>query len=184
VRRVIPVLILATLCACTPQPHRAEDHSHAALTSDQLAQATYPIEFAPGGRATLHDGTFRSADSTVSVSLLKSTLGDLDGDGIGDAAVVLRSDPGGSGRFFTLVEMKNRNGIPLAIAHAELGDRIRLDSLAIESGAIRVRLLTQGPADGLCCPTQLERRIYHTSGDTLIGIATVVGRDTSFIAGQ
>src|SRR5690606_27850974 len=95
------------------------------------------------------------------VTLIEPTaFGDLNGDGVDDAAVLLASESGGSGTFIDLHAVLDENGAPVDAASAFLGDRVQVDSLVIEDGLILVDLITQGPGDAMCCPTQQERRIY------------------------
>ena len=132
------------------------------LTLDELKNAEYQIEKQKvqlsGGKGSLHP--------TGSALLLDqwTSFGDLDGDGKADAAVVLVTQPGGSGSFYYLVAMLDRDGSPLQGAITLLGDRVRIQSVSVADGQIRVRMLTQGPNDPMVNPTLLVERSYRLSG--------------------
>ena len=51
-----------------------------------------------------------------------------------------------------------------------LGDRVRIESLAIQDGRIIVGLIGHGPGDGACCPTQEQTLAFQLTGDTLEGV--------------
>ena len=57
-------------------------------------------------------------------------FGKVNGDAA--AAVVLVTDPGGSGTFYDLALVIRRNGRLLNPATAHLGDQVRINSLAME----------------------------------------------------
>jgi basic membrane protein A len=110
------------------------------LTPDMLANLSYPSEYTADGTAPLTDGAYEEAaapgSATVTTVQLSDMLafGDLDADGVDDAAVVLISDPGGSGRFYDLVAVLDRNGKAFPVASAFLGDRIEINTVTIEDG--------------------------------------------------
>jgi hypothetical protein len=47
------------------------------------------------------------------------------------------------------------------IANTDLGDRVQINSLVIEEGEIVVDMVTQGPDDPMCCPTQEVVKRYE-----------------------
>ena len=85
-------------------------------------------------------------------------FGDLDGDGVDDAIVVLVSSGGGTGIFYQLVAVTQRNGIVETPAVKSLGDRIMINQINITNRIVTVDMITQGPDDPLCCPT--ERQVF------------------------
>ena len=94
-------------------------------------------------------------------------FGDLDGDGIADAAVVLFTSGGGSGTFKHLVAVLDRDGDPVQAARAYLGDRVPVRSLTITSGRIVAETVTHRSGDGLCCPTLAITRDFALRGGEL-----------------
>jgi len=83
-------------------------------------------------------------------------FGDLDGDGVDDAVVVLVSSGGGSGVFYSLVAVMQRNGRLETPAVRSLGDRIKINEINIRNDIVTVDMITQGPNDPLCCPTERQ----------------------------
>ena len=136
-----------------------------ALSWDALANAEYLSEWTAEGTVRLVDGEFRQSvveggATELVIRLLDVAFGDLDGDGIDDAVGILVTDAGGSGTFFDLAVMVNRQGRPVNVASELLGDRVRLLALTIRDGRMAVELRVQGPDDALCCPTLWVTRMY------------------------
>jgi hypothetical protein len=101
--------------------------------------------------------------------------GDLDGDGAEDAAVIIRSQFGGTGIFVALAVLKNDGGSPVHLATDVLGDRVVVNAIAIERGEIIVDLLTFAPPSspqwaGQCCPTELAVLRYRLEGTQLVQV--------------
>ncbi len=147
-----------------------------------LRNLTYPSDFAPGGTVTLVNGQrprdpADTADADFRIGLLSAgreaiALGDLDGDQDDDGAVVLVADPDGTGVFYTLYLVLNEgNRPPRVAAQAYLGDRVVLEGFAVESGEAALNLLTQGPDDGACCPSQPAGRRYRLEADETLTVS-------------
>lgn len=147
------------------------------LTLEQLRNAQYrlpllgdqdtPIQFTDGeGQVAFGEG----ATEKVYAGIVNDTVayGDLDGDGIADAAVVVFISGGGSGTFIHLVAMLDRSGAPEQAAWAFLGDRVPVRNLTITGGQIVARTVTHRPSDGLCCPTLEVTRTFGLEGDRLV----------------
>ncbi len=138
------------------------------LTPEMLGNLSYPSEYTADGTAPLTDGQYEEAAAPGSatktqVQLLSDTtaFGDLDADGVDDAAVVLISDPGGSGTFYDLVAVLDRNGNAFPVATTFLGDRIEINAVTIEDGQIVVDMLTRGPDEAMAAdPTQPVTRVF------------------------
>ncbi len=140
-----------------------------ALTPEALRNAEYVLD---GRRVRLQDGELvkkleYGAASETWVLHDPIAFGDLDGDGVADAAVVLSYNGGGSGTFFDLFAVLNRNGAPVAVGSRDLGDRVRVTSLEISGGDIILMMVAHGPDDGLCCPTQDTVASFHLHGNDL-----------------
>ncbi len=151
------------------------------LSLEALKNATYPSEWEESGTITLTDGRYEGEPfveggaSRPIVTLVEPVaFGDLDGDGVEDAAVVLAANAGGSGTFISLEAVRNEGGEPVHVATYSLGDRARIESLAIEGGQIVLEMITHGPDDPLCCPTQRARNVYALEGDALIEVSSEV----------
>ena len=166
--------LLILLMSCS---EKAPEPS-AALTVETLKNAEYQSEWPAGGAAKLADGIYREkymegAASELVIVLIPDmhAFGDLDGDGVEDAAVVLATSGGGSGTFISLEAVINDNGTPNHAATVLLGDRVQVKSVAVESGEITVDMVTHGPDDPLYRPTLEVTQKYKLSGDTLVHIS-------------
>jgi heat shock protein HslJ len=109
--------------------------------------------------------------------------GDLNDDGNEDATAVLVSMFGGSGSFYYVEAVLNENGEPDDTASVFLGDRLKLESITIEDGTITVKMVTHGPDDPMCCPTQEATKAYRLEGDELIEVESEAA-DTVEAAGE
>jgi heat shock protein HslJ len=156
----------------TPTPE-----TPAALTLDIIRNAAYRSEWPKEGVAKLDDGIYNeqipiSENSTAAIAVALYpdgyAFGDLNGDGAGDAAVILAASGGGSGTFITLEVLRNDNGAPHHVATVQLGDRTRIESIEIDAGLLTLRMLTHGPVDPACCPTVHATRAYQLQDEELI----------------
>ncbi len=140
-----------------------------------LPDAEYPVDFARTGRAQLRNGVFEetvvpgSATKTRIMLGNQRAAGDLNGDGIPDAAVTLVANPGGSGTFTYLAAVIAQDGTAKPVASVLLGDRIIVESIAIESGEIIVTLLTREPDEPMAArPTVERKRKFRLRDDRLV----------------
>lgn len=148
------------------------------LTLEQLQNGTYLSDLVQGGKVTLTDGRF---EGPIAGTKFKATVtlspqiasGDLNGDGLFDAAVILATNTGGTGIFRDLHAMLNREGQAVDVAAIVLGDRVQIKSLAIQEGEIVVDMMMHGPKDGLCCPTVEVVQTYKLQGHNLILLSVV-----------
>lgn len=137
-----------------------------AITEDELANASYsgiyeePVTLTEG----LYEGEPFSADSptrpTVTLVNNGGIFGNLDGDGVEDAAVFLVENSGGTGHFTYVSAQLNQNGQPVDAGAVLVGDSTQVKSAAIENGQIVAEFVTQGPEDAQCCPTLKVRKSY------------------------
>ena len=138
----------------------------------QLTEGTYTGE--PFVEAGASRPTVMFVDQFVA-------YGDLNGDGVGDAAVILAENSGGSGVFVYLVAVINQDGTPVNVATQLLGDRVDLKSVIIKDGEIVVNMITQGPDDPFCCPTMEVTQSYRLEGDQLIEQTSFAGTYTAMM---
>jgi len=175
---VVSILLLASACnlslPVTPQPLPMTEppiYTEPAtpaptvppLTLDMLKNATYMLPFY-GRTVTLTAGKFYVNNPTdqYAVNLLDYVaFGDLNGDGLEDAAVILVENGGGTGQFESVVVMVNQGGVPAQAGVAQLGDRVQINTLTIQAGRVLLDMLVQGPNDGMCCPTQPVTQTYQ-----------------------
>ena len=162
---ILPVVALV-LVAC------GSAKTSNALTTEELQDAEYQTQWTPEGVVRLENGEYRAPAAPGSASEIVVALtehlvvGELNGESA--AAVILNSSGGGSGTFYELHIVVERDGQPHDIAWTQLGDRVQINSLAIEENEIMVDMVTQGPDDPMCCPTQHVVQTYALQGETLV----------------
>ena len=134
---------------------------------------TYSSEFTQAGTAPLEDGKYEeeaapgSATKTEVMLLPEYTaLGELNEPAA--AAVILATNPGGSGTFIDLAVVTEQDGVPTNVATTNLGDRVQINSVAIQDNQIVVDMVNQGPDDPMCCPTQQVVQTYELQDDQLV----------------
>jgi hypothetical protein len=153
------IVLFLVRCGGTPKQQATTPTS---LTMEKLKNAEYHSEWPASGKAKLTDGSYKEkympGSATELVIRLSdyNAIGDLNGDGAKDAAVVLVSDPGGSGTFYDLAVLVSQNGSPKHVATEALGDRIVVKSLAIQSGEIAITLLTRKPDEPMSAEPKVE----------------------------
>jgi hypothetical protein len=97
-----------------------------------------------------------------------TALGDLNGDGVDELAAVLAVELGGSGTFMHLLVLTVEDGPTLTqLATAELGDRTKIEQLAMGDGKIVVEALVVGENDPMCCPRTAQTFQFAWADDTL-----------------
>jgi hypothetical protein len=149
---------------------------------DELEGATIRTESTDTGFATLKGGEFRApvapgSASELVITLAQSAVGDLDGDGIGDAAAITVEEPGGSGRFRILHALLREEGELHDADTAFLGDRIRVEGVAIHDGVIMVFMLDRPPDVPFAeTPSIPVIRKFRLAGETLEELEPVGGQ--------
>ncbi len=163
-RRALTLCVVLAACS-----RAAQSPAVRPLTERDLANATLRTEYAESAATvTLSNGRYEAPDSSLQVILLRPVVfGDLTGDTIPEAAAVLLSEPGGSGSFYDLVVVAATPDGPRQLAATFLGDRVDIESLMIVDRQILMQLVTQGPADPMCCPSRREARTYALVGESL-----------------
>ena len=157
----------------------------APLTVEQLKNTEYTIV---GFDNALHayqfvDGKYARGTDPVSPDYINLYLldffafGDLDQDGVADAAVLIAENYGGSGFFVSVAAVRNENGLPRHAASTMIDDRPQINVLEIRDGRIFLDALVHGPADAMCCPTFPVTRTFE-----LIGNSLTLARATSYLS--
>lgn len=156
------------LVSCSPEPEPAPTSGPVELPAAVLRSAAYRSPHVPEGEVTLAGGVFRDTARRVAVFFQPEyAVGDLDGDGAPDAAVILATTTGGSGTFQDLSVVLNRDGTPLSVATFFLGDRVPAERVRIDEAVIFVDLTMHGPADPMCCPTVRTIRRFRLEGGAI-----------------
>ncbi len=145
----------------------------APLTLDMLQNAEYASEFTASKKAKLVGGKYEESAapgsaSKVTVNLVAQPLafGDLNGDGVDDAAVILATNSGGSGTFIVLNVVLNDKGAAKFASSVALGDRVQPKTINISGGVITVDEIRHGPSDPLCCPQERITRRWGSRSRT------------------
>jgi len=130
------------------------------LTLEQVKNAEYTIDF--GERIlsfTMVDGSYQSGTDTSQPGYFQATMsdkvafGDLNGDGVGDAAVSIGISMGGTGVFEYVVALLNQDGQLVQGGYYYVDDRARIDALTIADKRIVADAMVHGPNDPMCCPS-------------------------------
>ncbi len=178
----IVIVCIWILAACSSLEHVGHEAASEKLSRDDLANATYKSEWTKSGAAPLSEGIYNEPAAPGSATETRVMLtddiayGDLD-DRSG-AAVVLVTDPGGSGTFFDLAVVVSQSGQAANVATTNLGDRVRINSVTIENDEIIVDMVAHAPNDPLCCPTLRVINRFGLQGDQLVrvtGTAEIIG---------
>ncbi len=145
------------------------------LTEEQLKNASYQLVFQDAhGVVKLTDGVYQNGTDPASPDYADVALaqpvafGDLNGDGAGDAAVLLAENYGGTGVFISVVAMLNQNGQPVQAAAEMIDDRPVLNSITIENGQIFLDAMIHGPNDPGCCAAQPIKYAYRLMSGKLV----------------
>jgi Immunoglobulin-like domain of bacterial spore germination len=170
----------------TQPPQATPTEAIQPITKDTLGNGSYPVR--EGNETVPFTGgkyeTGQGADY-ISASLMPQiTLGDLNGDGVGDAAVLIAENYGGSGTFIYLVPVIATSEGPKAGPGTLLGDRVQVKSMDYKDGKVQVSMLVQGPNDPQCCPSLPQTRTfeyYANEGFILTGVTsqTADGKERS-----
>lgn len=147
-----------------------------ALTVDQLMNVKYRLQARDDHPTVqLANGQYQSRTTdpaSVDYALVKIVepvaLGDLNGDGLGDGAVLLAENYGGSGVFVSLIAMLNQDGHPQQVASDLIDDRPIINSLHIQNNQIFLDATIHGINDPMCCATLATRRTYRYQTGHLI----------------
>jgi hypothetical protein len=180
----LPLLFLTLACSAetifslTPTPTNyvyptPETPTVPALTVEQLKNADYVVSaFGTGASLPyqLTDGKYEngSGSTFVSLTLLDFfSFGDLNKDGLGDAAVLLAENYGGTGVFVSLAVVLNENGQPRHKASYLIDDRPQIDALDLRDGTIFLDAVVHAPNDAGCCPEMQVTRAFQLVGDSI-----------------
>jgi len=193
------VSILAVMgCATLLQGYAAGVQAQAGtgpLSLTELKNATYS-EVGHGPRAVqLRNGSWQGQPATPSsasrpwVGFLGDLVarGDLDGDGIEEAVVMVASHSGGTGVFHHLAIMARDASSVRSLATRFVGDRIQVISLRVDQQRILLDLVRSGPNDASCCPTEvasLQFRLVRGRLTPPIEVATPRPLSLELLSGQ
>ena len=119
-------------------------------TADSPQNATYTIE---GSKVTLTNGKAEviaapGSSAKEEISLFgQPTVGDLNGDGVNDAAVILVDATSGTGTFYYVSGALNVNGKYVGLNAQLLGDRVAPQTVEIKDGVIIANFADRNPGE-------------------------------------
>lgn len=170
----LPAVLLLAILAVQGCAHSAPE-APADLDRASLGNLAYPGIPDDGAVVQLRDGQWKGPPPDPGSALLPAVdlagdliaRGDLDGDAIPEAAVLIVSQPGGSGTFSYIAVVSGSSGMPRAIATALLGDRVQVRAIRIEDATVIVDMRGHGPDDPSCCPSLHLRQTWRLRGTAL-----------------
>jgi hypothetical protein len=138
-----------------------------ALTIDQINNVQYPLLVPDDGRVVqMVDGIYQSGTDPLALDYAYIAvtqffaLGDVTGDGAGDAAVLFLENYGGTGQFGVLAVYANVAGQPVFLDSLLIDDRPMPNSISIQNGEIFLDVVVHDFDDGGCCPTLSTTQTY------------------------
>ncbi|MBA4375314.1 MAG: hypothetical protein C0401_03960 [Anaerolinea sp.] len=139
------------------------------LDADALMNSVY---YAPKLQKSvqLTNGNYEGTDSTGTYSVAlqpQLAFGDLNGDGIEDAAVFLAESSGGTGVFVSLVVVASNRDQFYQAGDRYLDDRPIINSVAIENGKIIVNAVIHSVGDALVAPSFAVEQTYRLLIETV-----------------
>ena len=185
VTRGIALLVVLSMLAAPLAAATAQAEVPTALRVEALRGAVYRGLGAPLRQVTLADGRWQGsppapgAATSATVYLVSERIayGDLDGDAVPEAVVLLVVDPGGSGTFLHLAVVKAVDGRARNVATRRIGDRVQVRDLRVDDGRVVLDVVRAGPQDAACCPGELATLGWRLKGGRLqAGPVTVTGR--------
>jgi hypothetical protein len=145
------------------------------LTADALQNMEYTLPVSQK-KVKLSAGKYQAGEGAdfLAVGMAEPIgFGDLNGDGLPDAAVVLGENTGGSGTFESLVVVANQGGIPVQTDAVQIGDRVQVNAITIQDERVTLDEIVPGPQDPMCCPSQPVTDTYRiTQGGLFIDQVT------------
>jgi hypothetical protein len=148
----------------------------APLTRAHLETFTYMLgntSSVEGGKVPLTAGRWTDPEGGSTFTLHPThAIADLDGDGNADAVAILVESTGGTGSFYYMFAILNREGQPTQAGEPEwLGDRTVIQRITIDrNGVISVQYITHGDNDPSCCPTMRIEDRFRVEKGKLVGI--------------
>jgi hypothetical protein len=161
-KTVFTLLFVCMLVGCSladPDRSVSADRDTAQTPRD----ATYLID---SEKYDLRDGHVTveivpgAASKTVVQIFGEPVSGDLNKDGVPDAAVLLVQTTGGSGTFYYVAAALSHEGAFVGTQAAFIGDRITPRQMAIQHGVVIVDYADRRPGEAMAVSPSLEKSAY------------------------
>jgi len=182
------ILVLSLLVRCGEIP-KEQATTPTSLTMEVLKNAEYQSEWPADGKAKLTDGSYKEkympGSATELVIRLSDhhALGDLNGDGAKDAAVVLVSDPGGSGTFCYVTAALNLNGAYSGTNAVLLGDRVAPQNVGIRNGVVVANYADRRPEEPMAVLPSVGKSKYLTLKEGVLAEIKPLGKGELVLEG-
>ena len=137
------------------------------VTPEQVQNSLYELGAASSPRQVqLVDGLYQEgAAGGEDFLLVRMTehiaLGDLDGDGVNEAAAVVTENYGGSGVFMFLAVYAEQDDQAVYQTSTFIDDRARIQGLEIENEEVWLLATVHRFDEAMCCPTLETERHYR-----------------------
>ncbi len=146
------------------------------LSADQLMNmqvqlvATDPHSNVQLTNGEYHAGTAPLSTDFADVRLVPDQIafGDLNGDGIQDAAALLSENYGGTGVFVSVIAVLDAGGKPVQAGAVMIDDRPKVTSLQIRDRRIVFSGAIHGPSDPACCASEPVTETFGLSKSGLL----------------
>ena len=112
-----------------------------------------------------------SAEKLETTTFDKPAVGDLNGDGKNDSAILLVQDSGGTGLFYYLVAVINDAGVGKNTNSIFIGDRIEPVSIVIKDSRVELNYIDRNPNDPMTAdPTVKVKKLFEVKGTSLVEV--------------
>jgi len=161
VAEITPVATNTTIPTPQPTPISIDLFKNAKISALELKK-----------EVQLTDGkwTETQADGSIQMVMLDGhfAAGDLNSDGVDDAAVITAESMGGSGVFYSVVAFVNENGAYVQKGSAFIDDRPIIHSFEIKDGEIILNVNVHGINDPMVNPTVNFTKTYRLFANNLV----------------
>lgn len=181
VTRFICIFLLFLVAACVPFSQKIVETSgpistqmtsetptptiDEGLSADKLQNMSY-LSPNYGKQVQLNNGVYNEGETTITL-LPQIAIGDLNGDQMDDAAVLLAENDGGTGNFVSLVVIASQDGEFHQVGSKLIDDRPIIQSLVIENGSIKLEATIHGINDPMVSPTLGIKLTYELPENNL-----------------
>lgn len=173
--RIVAIVIVLAAAACSGDQPPADEEG--AYTLGDALYTLPPLSTGEPDTVRLVDGEYLQRYDESAATVRRVTLSDfvargkLDGNPSEDAAVILIDQPGGSGTFYYLAALVRSGEGWESVTAVLLGDRIRIESLSVDSEdrEVSVTFLTRAAGVAMAAePTVRQTRHYRAVAGSLV----------------
>jgi hypothetical protein len=115
-----------------------------------------------------------SAEQVETSVFSQPAVGDLNGDGRSDAAMIITQESGGSGTFYYVVAAIDTASGTVGTNAVFLGDRIAPENIAIQNGQVVVNYADRNPGEPMSTPPSVGVTKYFSLNSSTLQEATPV----------